>query len=336
MRNLKSKLFYFIWVIVVVILLLISYVFRDSRNTVMAVVEPQRIAVSFLKPVEVKEIFVIPGQDVGPGDKLIRVERPDLVLDLVKKENDIKSLTAEKKWAIEDVNKKLQVLEIETTTKRTKLDADIGRLKAVLEGNKKLAREFGELANYHDTLNRYGTDYFIVEITSLEREKQLLEKYYNAEIRRLNNSLDEKLELYAIKKGQLEDEMAELEQEQSNLIQYATTKGTVGNVYVEINELVPPYTTVISIYGSNPTVIKAYMNEMNKYPLSVGDKVQVESMNRFYNIEGEVMEVGSRIVEFPQRIQPHGMLKEWGQEIFIKIPAENHFLNGERVFVVLE
>ncbi len=336
MKNLKSKLFYFVWLVVVVVLLLISYVFRDSRDTVVAVVEPQRIAVSFLKPVEVKEVFVIPGQDVKPGDKLIRVERPDLVLDIVKKENDLKSLMAEKKWAIEDVDKKLQVLEIENTTKRTKLEADIGRLKAVLEGNKKLAREFGELANYHDTLNRYGADYFLLEISSLEREKQLLEKYYNAEIRRLNNSLQEKLELYSIKKEQMEDEIAELKQEQINLIQYAKTKGTVGNVYVEINELVPPYTTVISIYESNPTIIKAYMNEINKYPLDVGDKVQVESMNRYYHIEGEVIEVGSRIVEFPERLQPHGMLKEWGQEIFIQIPVENHFLNGERVFVVLE
>ncbi len=336
MGILKSKLFYIVWSAVVLVLLLISYVFKDTRDTIVAVVEPQRIAVSFLKPVEVKEIYVIPGQDVQPGDKLIRVERADLVLDYLEKENNLKSLQAEKKWAIEDVHKKLQVLEIETTTKRTRLEADIGRLKAVVEGNRKLAWEFGELANYHDTLNRYGADYFQVEIASLEREKQLLEQYYRAEIRRLNSSLDEKLELYAIKKEQLEDEIAELEQEKSNLIQYASTNGTVGNVYVEINELVPPYTTVLSVYGSSPTIIKAYMNEINKYPLSAGDKVQVESMNRFYSIEGEIIEIGSRIVEFPQRLQPRGMLKEWGQEIFIKIPAENHFLNGERVFVILE
>lgn len=336
MYDLKSKLFYVAWVAVVVTLLLVSYVFKDSRDTIMAVVEPQRMAISFLKPVEVKEIFVIPGQDVEPGDKLLRVVRPDLVLDLVKKENEVKSLQTEEKWAKEDISKKLQVLEIETTTKRTKLNADIGRLKAVMQGNEKLAREFGELANYKDTLKRYGPDYFQVEITALEREKQLLDDYYRAEIRRLNSSLDEKLELFAIRAGQLEEEISKLNQEEINLIQYAQTKGTIGNVYAEINELVPPYNTVISIYKSNPTIIKAYMNELNKYPLHVGDEVQVESMNRFYKIEGEIIEVGSRIVEFPQRLHIQGNLKVWGQEIFVRIPAENNFLNGERVFVVLE
>lgn len=336
MSNLKNKLFYLAWIVVVIFLLLVSYVFKDSRETIMAIVEPQRIAVSFFKPVEVKEIYVIPGQEVKPGDKLLRVNRPDLVLDLVKKENDLKSLLAEKKWAMEDISKKLQVLEIETTTKRTKLEGDIGRLKAVMEGNENLAREFGELANYHDTLSRYGSGYFHVEINSLEREKQLLNDFYKAEIRRLNSSLDEKLELFAIKTGQFEEEIAQLKQEEVGLIQYAKTEGTVGNVYAEINELVPPYTTVISIYEANPTIIRAYMNELKKYPLTLGDKVQVESMNRYYTIEGEVIEVGSRIVEFPERLRMPGLVKPRGQEIFIAIPAENNFLNGESVFVVLE
>jgi len=336
MHNLKNKLFYVAWVVVVIILLLVSYVFKDSRETIMAIVEPQRMAVSFLKPVEVKEIYVIPGQEVKPGDKLLRVDRPDLVMDLVKKENDLKSLLAEKKWAREDINKKLQVLEIETSTKRTKLEADIGRLKAVMEGNENLAREFGELANYRDTLNRYGSGYFQVEIDALQREKQLLNDYYLAEIRRLNSSLDEKLELFTIKGGQLEKEIAELKQEEINLMQYAKTEGTVGNVYAEINELVPPYNTVLSIYAANPSIIKAYMNELNKYPLKPGDKVQVESMNRYYSIEGEVIEVGSRIVEFPERLHIQGLVKPRGQEIFITIPAENNFLNGESVFVILE
>ena len=336
MSNLKEKLFYLVWLVVVIFLLLVSYVFKDSRETIMAVVEPQRFAVSFLKPVEVKEIYVIPGQEVKPGDKLLRVDRPDLVLDLVKKENDLKTLLAEKKWAREDISKKLQVLEIETTTKRTKLDADIGRLKAVMEGNENLAREFGELANYRDTLSRYGSGYYQVEINSREREKQLLNDYYKAEIRRLNSSLDEKLELFAIKAEQIEEEIAELKQEEVSLIQYAKTDGTVGNVYAEINELVPPYKTVISIYESNPTIIRAYMNELNKYPLKPGDKVMVESMNRYYTIEGKVTEVGSRIVEFPERLQMKGLIKQRGQEIFIEIPAKNNFLNGESVFVILE
>ena len=75
------------------------------------------------------------------------------------------------------------------------------------------------------------------------------------------------------------------------------------------------------------------MNEKNRYKLGVGDEVMVESSNRPYQINGKVIEIGSRITSYPARLLVDQDLRLWGQELFIEIPPENEFLNGEKVFV---
>ena len=112
-----------------------------------------------------------------------------------------------------------------------------------------------------------------------------------------------------------------------------------GNFYAldaQTGELLSPYSNILSIYEQNPSVIKAIMNEGIKYNVEVGEKVIVESSNRSYEIEGQVFEVGSRIIEYPNRLKSNQSIPLWGQELFIKIPTDNNFLNGERVFVKIK
>ena len=78
------------------------------------------------------------------------------------------------------------------------------------------------------------------------------------------------------------------------------------------------------------------MNEGYKYEAEVGQEVVVESTNRQYKIEGKVFEIGSRIIEYPNRLKTSRVVTMYGQELFIRIPKENNFLNGERVFVTIK
>jgi HlyD family secretion protein len=68
----------------------------------------------------------------------------------------------------------------------------------------------------------------------------------------------------------------------------------------------------------------------------VGQVVNIESTNRSYQIEGKIFEIGARIIEYPDRLKTNQNIPMWGQELFIKIPQENKFLNGERVFVKIK
>jgi multidrug resistance efflux pump len=131
----------------------------------------------------------------------------------------------------------------------------------------------------------------------------------------------------------IEKEITELENESKKLIQKAYKPGTIGNLFVQLNELVPPYTTLLSVYDLNPNLIKAFISEQGVKDLHVGLKVKVESVHKKYSIEGQIVDIGFRITSYPDKINPHIQQKTYGQEIFIKIPEENQFLNGEKVYV---
>jgi HlyD family secretion protein len=133
----------------------------------------------------------------------------------------------------------------------------------------------------------------------------------------------------------LKNDLLMLEGESADLIQYADQTGNIGNLNVQLNELVPPYQSILSIYSLNPTVIKAFINERGIAGLNVGAKVQVESTNRMYRISGEIIEIGSRITSFPQKLNAISGVNSYGQEIFVKISENNQFLNGEKVYVYI-
>ena len=78
--------------------------------------------------------------------------------------------------------------------------------------------------------------------------------------------------------------------------------------------------------------LKAFANIDSHYALTTGQIVVIEAANRVYSIEGSVLEIGSRIVEYDNPSNPTG-LPLWGKEIFISLPVDNDFLYGEQVLV---
>jgi len=131
----------------------------------------------------------------------------------------------------------------------------------------------------------------------------------------------------------IDKEIEELKNESVNLVQRAKKQSTIGNLFVELNELVPPYKTLLSVYDLNPNLIKAFIHEQRVKDIRIGSKVRVESVHKKYSIKGEIVEIGSRITSYPDKINPMLKQKSYGQEIFINIPDENNFLNGEKVYV---
>ena len=134
------------------------------------------------------------------------------------------------------------------------------------------------------------------------------------------------------------DELLEnLTRQSSYGVVVAKFDGIVGSVSVQLDELVRPYTTVVTLYGGQPTVIKAYLNERTVKRSLIGSDVIVKSRSRKYEIEGRITEVGKRIVPYPEMINPGTEgTQAYGQEIFVKIPADNQFLNGEMVYVYIK
>lgn len=328
----KSLLVVF-WGVIVIVLLLFSLVFKDSETAIVAQVEPLKNAISYHKAVRIEEVYVIPGQTVKPGEALVRVVRPDLVLDEEKKLNEIERIRIDRSLSESKYAGEIQQINIEKESKLRRIDGEIDQLNVVVTTNKQLSSQFGSLTGYSDTIKHYGRSYYDIELEILRKEKEYVLKECELELRAAQKIYDEELKLYTIMEVQMQKELDILLEEKEQQIRISDISGTVGSVNVQPGELLSPYTTILSIYESNPTIIKAVMNEGYDYEVKEGTVVRVESTNRSYSIEGKIVEIGARIIEYPNRLKANQNVQMYGQEIFIKIPEENKFLNGERVVV---
>jgi len=332
----KKNLFIIFFGLIVIVLLLFSLVFRETNTAIVAQVEPMKKAVSYHKAVKIIEIYVIAGQTVKPGDMLVKVERPDLLLDVEKKNNEIERLNLNRSLT----DSKYAVKKMQRSTEKEadlrKINSEIEQLEVIVANNKLLSNKFGSLTGMVDTSRQQGASYYDIQFKVLNNEKELIQKQYELDMRSAQQIYNEEVKVYEIVTGQLKQELNVLLLEEQQLIKRAEITGTIGSVNAQNGELLSPYSTILSIYESNPTIIKAVMNEGYKYEIEVGKMVQVESTNRKYSIEGKILEVGARIIEYPSRLKSNQNIPMWGQELFIKIPEDNKFLNGERVFVIIK
>lgn len=326
----KRIVFHIIWVIVVIILVVYSINYKGGDEAMVAQVESQVTAISYQKPILIKQIYVTPGQVVDSGDLLIEVDRPDLELNLEKSLSEKTQLEKRLLQTELDYINSQKLLDTQYEIDLSELVSQIEEIEFELDAKQKGRVRMDSISNY--SFN--SSDELLsnkLELSS--KQLNVLERGYKLEKAKLENSFTSTVFVMESDLLLLEKEICELLNEKSQLIKYAEKKCTVGNLFVQLNELVPPYQTLMSLYDLNPTLIKAFIKERGIQEIKIGLKVMVESINRDYQIEGKIIEIGSRITAYPEKINPLVSQKSYGQEIFINIPAENDFLNGEKVYV---
>ncbi len=326
----KRYIFYIVLIVVAGLLFLASFLYKGGNDAMVAQVENQVTAISFQKPVMVRNIYVSPGQVVDSGDLLIEVERPDMALDLDKKLNEKYQLENRLEEATEHHHNSLRILQTEYDRKQELLFSE----KEELEYELKISDERGKKMDGVSTLGFVTDDTLkLNRIKLIENQLNSIELEFDIEKLRLFNTFRNDTFRLHSDLNIIEKEIEEFAKEQGELIRKAEKKGTIGNLFVQLNELVPPYKTLLSVYDLNPTLIKAFISESGVQGLQIGSKVIVESINRDYSIRGQIVEIGSRVTAYPDKINPLMDQKSYGQEIFINIPDKNNFLNGEKVFV---
>ncbi|WP_421875407.1 HlyD family secretion protein [Marinoscillum sp.] len=328
----KKYIFFIVWLILAAGLAFVAFSSEDSA-AILAEVEPRSYAVSFEKNVRIKELYVVPGEQILKGDPLIRVERPDLLIEKENKQNKLTLLKANLNKRELQKENKLYLNDLEYDLKIKQLENKIQEIKASLDQQQRIQEDFKKL----DWQKQVTPDSMLLsKLQLLEGEKKLLNREYQLKRKEINSN-------YALEEANasaeidlLEKEIQLLETEEMELTQYARVNGTIGSIHVETDQLVPAYTNLLSVYENNPTIIRAFTNEHNEIELESGSVVYIESTNRQYRIKGTVIEVGSRIIQYPERLRTFDQMPSWGREIFIEIPEESKFLNGEKVFVILQ
>jgi multidrug resistance efflux pump len=322
-----------VWLFITAVLVLSSRYYKNSSDAIVAQVEPQKVAISYQKSVKLIRLFVIPGQDISIGDTLLIAERPDLVYDMEKSRNQLEAKLIERQKIYDDYNNRLLSNEISGRTRLSDLDHEIILINNRISTNKKLIHDMGTVQVDHEPIGDSTLTRDEIRLQALKNERIHTEKDYQLRQNKIAQERNTAIELINKEINILEQEIILFEKEKDELIKISPINGTVGNVYAQIDELVSPYTTIISLYKSNNNIIKAFTNERKRMEVTAGDTVLVESSNREYSIRGVVIEVGSRITDYPRRLLDNTLVDVFGQEIFISIPDDNRFLSGEKVYV---
>lgn len=329
---LKRNLFYIFIVMAVGGLVIVSLTTVQKDNAIVAIVESQKTAISYQKAVNVKAIHVIEGQQVKKGDLLIEVDRPDLNFDYEKLLNQKNQEEANHLALKSEYRAELELMNIESAGKINRINAEIAQLESEMQLEQALRSDLASLNNSENRQQSVTNPDSIV-LNSYREEKKQIETHYASERRRLQSALQQDLEMTELKIKLIDDELELLVAEQAMLKRYAPFDGTIANVNVQLNEIVPSFETIVSLYEQHPSTLKAFLGSESRFILKPGDIVNVESSNREYSVEGRVIEVGARIVGYTEPTDPLSAPERFGREVFISLPIDNSFLYGEQVFV---
>tara|TARA_B110000027_G_scaffold70166_1_gene75028 strand:+ start:269 stop:1237 length:969 start_codon:yes stop_codon:yes gene_type:complete len=311
----------------------LGFHYKDKSKAMVAQVENQVTVISYQKPIRIKAIYVVPGQEVKKGDKLFVAESTNLEADIYQKNSELNSLNIQEVGLNNNYQLEQEILKSETSFKILAMENELNELmfeKRIQDQNSVRLK-----AVFDGTVNAQVDSIKLARILFLEKEIINQSRQMEVRIVQMTSRFTQDTSLIKGKIKILKNDLLKLEVESADLVQYADQRGNIGNLNVQLNELVPPYQSILSIYSLNPTIIKAFINERGIAGLNVGANVKVESTNRMYRISGEIIEIGSRITSFPEKLNVINGINSYGQEIFVKISENNQFLNGEKVYVYI-
>lgn len=133
--------------------------------------------------------------------------------------------------------------------------------------------------------------------------------------------------------SQIQHKFDAAKKELNNLTLKAPFNGVIGSVHFKNGERVSPFTTIITFYRREVSLVKGVLHETVAESVKIGDRYIVEGVNgRERKIFAKVVSVGSRIVPFPDRLQNARILKKnWGREVYLEVEENTSFLLGELV-----
>ncbi len=287
------KVLYITLALVATILIVLSLKQNGESTIFYGIAETREIVINSDHAVEIKKIHVQQGQTINQGDTLIELNRPELTIKIKELTNQVSQAKSQQ------------------SAKANRIKAQIKELEAQYELNKKLTSQLKSIPNQKTAKKDDAHNPIKIKIDNLKRELSITKS-----------------------STQVKEEIILLQQEIYKLTKSAQISGVIGSVNFKEGEKVSPFAPIITLHTKSPSSIKGYIHENVYNKVSVDQKVMVASLSDKRNkVEGVVIGVGSRIVEYPLRLRKRPDIQIWGREIIIKIPNENSFLLGEKVLI---
>ena len=283
------------------------------------------------KPVSIGEILVIPGQPVTKGQLLLRVKQSSFDYKIEAANFDIQQLKIQGQQQKQEVKDRIAQLKVRRKTKLAEIDADIKGLEAIITYNKSLLEDLQSFENEEVEQKNSPNQ---IKLKSLQESRTLVVDPIDTEIRQLEKELAILRTPAAVEEKKILGEIDYYKDEQNQLEILAPSDGLIGNIPCKEGENFPAFKTFINFYERNPTIVKGFVHESLILQVKVGDSLLVSStLHPELQITGIVTGLGSRIVEIPERLRKMPEIKTYGREVLISIPADNNFLQKEKVML---
>ena len=331
----SNKLLYFTWAFFAVILAGILPLYRHGPTSFHGIAETREILLNREKAVEVRKIYVVPGQTVRKGDLLVELFRPNLAIEINKLTHDLEALEVGRAANIVQLKSRINALKALKASKESEINYEIKQLQARYDLNKELAGELKSIENLN-TKNRksQARNPVVLQIESLKKSLELATNPLRIKIEQMEKELAATHDPARIQMASREKTLNLLLEEKNKLHIFSPVTGIIASVNFKCGETVSPFSPIVSVHSRSPSYAKGFIHEKVHNRAHINQEVSVVSMVNNRNMAtGKIVGVGSRIVEYPQRLRKNLDIQLWGREVTIRLPEDNRFLLGEKVLI---
>ena len=334
----KFKLLYLTWILAVLFIILCSNYEQVETHQFFGIAESNEVIVNFEHSVEIKNIYAVPGQQVTKGVLLLELDQPELALSLNEIKHQLSEYRFQRKIEKNKIQTQIKELKSQKTVKINTIHSEIKQLTSQHALNKRLTSELKSIIGSDDlskdTSKTSISSPIQLKIESLAEELKLSLQQIDIKIKALKNMLYSSTNPLTAKIESLTKEMELLKSAKEKLLICSENDGIIGSIHFKRGEKVSPFAPIITIYTKSPSYVKGFIHENVHNSISVNDEVIISSLTgKSFCSDGLVVGVGSRIIEFPERLRKRSELKIWGREVQIKISANNPFLLGEKIII---
>lgn len=316
---------------VVVIGIALVFLFRPPAEVDLSFygfAESNETAVNYNYPVVIKSILVKPGQLVKAGEPLLEVNRQQAKEQMPDQAFRIRELNAEERLWRQRKQDQLAEMRQRHADRDAVFAAEINELESELAYSRSLLKDLKSL-----NINPEAYDPLAQKIARIKEERARTQVQSEEQEQSLERELKLGTNPYRAQTDRLR---AEARFDSSQLVQAFTVTapadGLIGTVSVKEDEHVPSYETLLSFYEPHSSLVSGYLHEDQTSEVKLGDLFQVYSLkNPELSYEGSVTGLGSRIVSIPTRLRKLPDFETYGREVIVEIPADNSFLQKEKV-----
>ena len=264
------------WVACVVFAVMLGFIYQGKAAMFRGIAESSETIISLPSPTEIVKIYVVPGQEVKPGDTIVVINRPDLTLRVAELTRELDALEGRSNLSSAEIDQKVAEVKANLESRRLTLLAEIRNLEAEYESNKAISAKLKSLSNSKSKAD--GNDAMAMRIKSLKNELAVATRSANEQIALLRGSNKLQKSSGKTEAANIRKELAELRKQQKELTQIAKENWVVGDVNVRDGEKVSSFAPIVTLAHKSPTLIRGYINEQIYENTNLGEAVKVTSL----------------------------------------------------------